>query len=569
MSRLANAAGLRASVFIVLIFGLLAPIGAGILQTGLAALGHMPALGAIGLSLAPWQALFDQPGLWRAIQLSLFTGIGSTVIAVAISLALAASIHPGLHSRRVGRWLIAFLATPHAAIAIGLAFVLSPSGWIARLLAPLTGGQQPALWGQALDAYGLGLILGLLIKEMPFLLLMMLSALSQIPLQRYRAIGYSLGYDHATLWLKLVVPALWPLIRLPVMVVLAYALSNVDMALILGPTNPPVLAVMLMRLFADPDILLRLPASAGALLQGAMAVSAFAALLAVERLVARLGKTWIRRGQRSRWPAALAKPALGAASLMIGLGSLAILSMLLWSVAWRWSWPHWLPSQWSLQAWYGGHQALLQTLGNTLWLAAATTLMALALAIAWLEAEDRRARDRARWTEWLIYLPLLIPQIAFLQGLSVLFLRLGLNTGMLAVIWAQALFVFPYVMITLSDPWRALDPRLSRSAASLGASPIKQLLRVKLPVLLTPLLTAAALGVSVSVAQYLPTLFMGGGRVATLTTEAVTLASAADRRVTGVYTSLQAGLPLAAYALAFAIPALRRRRWRQSETISP
>lgn len=567
MSRLANVASLRASVFVVLILGLLAPISAGIMQTGLAALGHMPALGAFGLSLEPWQGLFNQPGVWRAIQLSLFTGIGSTLIAVAISIALAAYVHPTLQNRRVGRWLIPFLATPHAAIAIGLAFVLSPSGWIARLLAPLTGAQQPGLWGQALDTYGLGLILGLLIKEMPFLLLMMLSAMSQIPLQRYRTVGYSLGYDHAMLWLKLVVPALWPLIRLPVMVVLAYALSNVDMAVILGPTNPPVLAVMLMRLFAEPDILMRLPASAGALLQGVMALGAFAALMAVERLLARLGKTWIRRGQRSGWPSALAKPALGAASLMVVLGSLAMIAMLLWSLAWRWSWPDWLPSRWSLQAWHGGHQALFETLGNTLLLAAVTTLLALALAIAWLEAEDRSGRHRASWAEWLIYLPLLIPQIAFLHGLSVLFLRLGLSTGVLAVIWAQALFVFPYVMITLSDPWRALDPRLSRSAASLGASPMKQLLRVKLPVLLTPLLTAAALGVSVSVAQYLPTLFMGGGRVATLTTEAVTLASAADRRVTGVYASLQAGLPLAAYALAFIIPALRRQRWRQSETM--
>jgi putative thiamine transport system permease protein len=93
---------------------------------------------------------------------------------------------------------------------------------------------------------------------------------------------------------------------------------------------------------------------------------------------------------------------------------------------------------------------------------------------------------------------------------------------------------------------------------------MKQLFRVKLPVLLTPLLTAAAVGVSVSVAQYLPTLFMGAGRVATLTTEAVTLAAAADRRVTGVYASLQAGLPLAAYAIAFLIPALRQRRWQPS-----
>jgi len=80
--------------------------------------------------------------------------------------------------------------------------------------------------------------------------------------------------------------------------------------------------------------------------------------------------------------------------------------------------------------------------------------------------------------------------------------------------------------------------------------------------LLTPILTAAAIGVAVSVAQYLPTLFMGAGRIATLTTEAVTLSSSSDRRVTGVYATLQAGLPFVAYGAALLIPAMLHRNRR-------
>jgi len=133
---------------------------------------------------------------------------------------------------------------------------------------------------------------------------------------------------------------------------------------------------------------------------------------------------------------------------------------------------------------------------------------------------------------------------------------------MLAVIWAQSLFVFPYVMIALSDPWRALDPRIMAAASALGAGPWRRLVAVKLPILLRPLLTATAIGIAVSVAQYLPTLFAGAGRIATLTTEAVTLSSGSDRRVTGVYASLQAALPLAAYLLAFLLPAFIHRNRR-------
>jgi putative thiamine transport system permease protein len=149
-----------------------------------------------------------------------------------------------------------------------------------------------------------------------------------------------------------------------------------------------------------------------------------------------------------------------------------------------------------------------------------------------------------------------------LYGLNVLFLRIGISGGMLAVIWAQMLFVFPYVMIALSDPWRAMDCQHVRAAAALGAGPWRRLFSVKLPMLIRPLMVAAAIGFSVSVAQYLPTLFMGAGRIATLTTEAVTLASGSDRRVVGVYAVLQAGLPFLAYGAALLVPALVYRNRR-------
>jgi putative thiamine transport system permease protein len=92
-------------------------------------------------------------------------------------------------------------------------------------------------------------------------------------------------------------------------------------------------------------------------------------------------------------------------------------------------------------------------------IALAATGLSLALAIAWLETDDRAGRPPARWVESLVYLPLLIPQVSFLFGLNLLFLTFGLGGGAGVVIWAHVMFVFPYVMIALSDPWRALDKR--------------------------------------------------------------------------------------------------------------
>jgi hypothetical protein len=52
------------------------------------------------------------------------------------------------------------------------------------------------------------------------------------------------------------------------------------------------------------------------------------------------------------------------------------------------------------------------------------------------------------------------------------------------------------------------------------------------------------------VAQYLPTLFAGGGRFATVTTEAVALSAGGNRRVLAVQALLQIALPMAAFGLA-------------------
>ncbi|MHA1601327.1 MAG: ABC transporter permease subunit, partial [Alphaproteobacteria bacterium] len=152
-------------------------------------------------------------------------------------------------------------------------------------------------------------------------------------------------------------------------------------------------------------------------------------------------------------------------------------------------------------------------------------------------------------------------QVGFLFGAQVLLVRLGIDGTWIALIWSHLLFVLPYVFLSLADPFRGLDGRYARTALCLGASPNRVFWRVKLPMLLRPVLFAAAVGFAVSVTQYLPTLFAGAGRFATLTTEAVALAGGGDRRVLGVYAFLQAMLPLMAFAAVLAL----RTRWSRTD----
>ena len=83
---------------------------------------------------------------------------------------------------------------------------------------------------------------------------------------------------------------------------------------------------------------------------------------------------------------------------------------------------------------------------------------------------------------------------------------------------------------------------MRRSPPASARTALTTLLRVRMPMLLRAILTAAAVGFAVSVGLYLPTLLIGAGRLTTITTEAVALASGGNRRVIGVYAFLQIGL---------------------------
>ncbi|GAB4387062.1 ABC transporter permease [Albidovulum sp.] len=552
---------LRSAVLGGALLGLVLPILAGLWQTGRAAFGLLPAIGGEALSLAPWQMLLDLPGFATSLLLTLWTGFAATLLSLVLAFAFAAFLWLGRGGLSRPGLIAPLLATPHAALAIGLAFLIAPSGWIARLFSPwATGWTLPPDIATVQDGAGLALILGLTVKEVPFLLLVMLSALGQLPVRAELAAARALGYAPGIAWAKVIAPQLYALIRLPVFVVLSFSLSVVDMAIILGPSNPPTLAVAMTRWFFAADVARLLPASAAAVLLAAVVAAAIGLWIGAECVAGKLICAWIRRGGRGLGasPGVMLGGLIGR--FLLGLGAAALAVLLLWSVAWRWPFPAALPESWSLLAWARPGAGWGAAAAETALVGVAATALALALAIAWLEGEDRAGLGRARWAEGLIYMPLLVPQVAFLYGLSVSFLTLGLAPGRLPVIWGHVLFVFPYVMIALSDPWRALDARLVRAAAALGAGPARRFWAVKLPLLLGPILTAAAIGFAVSVAQYLPTLFLGGGRVVTLTTEAVTLSSGSDRRITGVYAVLQAALPLTLYWLAIVLPAARRRR---------
>jgi putative thiamine transport system permease protein len=541
----------------------LGPVVVGMLGTLLPAFGYLPVLGQEQLSLEPWRQLIRAPGLGTAIRLTLASGFLSTLLAFALTMFVFAAGHGTRALGLVKRGMTSLLAVPHLAVAVGLAFLIAPSGWLARLISPWPSGwQTPPDVALVQDPQGLALALGLVIKETPFLILMTFAALGQVSTDGQLRMARSLGYGPMQAWLKVVLPQVYPQIRLPVYAVLAYSLSVVDMALVLGPATPPPLAPLVLRWFNDPDLTMRLQAAAGATLQLALVVLAIGVWRAAESAVGWLARPWLIGGRRGGAGKAAYGVAWGGLATLFGLSLGSLFVMAIWSVAGPWRFPDAWPQRLSIDGWSGHLDALLTPAWTTLVVALAAALLALALVAGCLEHESRRQRRAGGGALTLIYVPLLAPQIGFLFGVQVVLVWFGLDGGWLALIWTHLLFVLPYVFLALADPYRSLDPRYARSALALGKSPWIVWARIKLVMLLRPLLVALAVGFAVSVAQFLPTVFASGGRFSTLTTEALSLSAGGNRRLIGLFGFSLAIMPLLGFALALALPAWRFRERR-------
>ena len=201
-------------------------------------------------------------------------------------------------------------------------------------------------------------------------------------------------------------------------------------------------------------------------------------------------------------------------------------------------------------------------LRDTLALACVSSLAATALALGALESAARAGMRGPGRALRALYVPLIAPQVAFLFGLQILFAFAGFDGTFAALALVHLVFVFPYVLLSLSDPWSAWDPRYGLAVRALGHGANAIFWRVRLPMLARPVLVAAALGFAVSVALYLPTLLIGGGRWPTVTTEAVALASGGDPRLIGATALVQAVLPFLGFAVAAIVPALLFRNRR-------
>jgi len=117
----------------------------------------------------------------------------------------------------------------------------------------------------------------------------------------------------------------------------------------------------------------------------------------------------------------------------------------------------------------------------------------------------------------LIFIPMVIPEV--LMGVSLLaeFVHLlKLPLGYTTLIIAHTTFCFPFVLVSVQASLRGLDPCLEEAAMDLGATPAQAFRLVILPYLLPAVISGALMSFTLSLDEYIVSVFTAGSDSQTL-----------------------------------------------------
>ena len=442
-------------------------------------------------------AFFTRPGEWAALWASVWISLVSVLLAAAIGVPLAFLFEwfdfPG--RKTLGALIALPVVLPPLVGVIAFLFLYGESGFIARAIQSVLHLQnapwrlQGAVAILLVHAYSMYVYFYLFTR----------AGLAKLDVSMLEA-AQALGADRrATLW-RVIVPLLRPSLVGAAMLTFMTALGSFSAPYIFGG-GFRVMTTQIVATKLNGDLPLAMVETV------ALALVAIAGLVILRRtegddILVALGKGIaprprpIRRAS-VRWLAAIAGWGLAVLLLLphLTLGLVSLVPYGAWTT-------EILPPVINFENYRRlfSEAERLRPMWNSLWMAAASTAVAVALALAggWLVVRRRVALRRA--IEALLALPWALPGTVFAIALAITFsvhapLQLRFVLVGTAVILPLAYLVraLPLTGRGVLAAYRQLDPSLEEAAASLGAGRWRTLARVTLPQLRPGLAAGASL----------------------------------------------------------------------------
>lgn len=169
--------------------------------------------------------------------------------------------------------------------------------------------------------------------------------------------------------------------------------------------------------------------------------------------------------------------------------------------------------------WYGelfADKAIWDATTNTLIVATVSTIIATIIGTAAALALHRYHFRGKSFSEATLYVPIVIPEVVMGIALLAFFAQSGIDLGLPTIIIAHIAFCIPFVVLTVRARLHGLDRSVEEAAMDLGANEITTFRRITLPLIMPGVLAGALLAFTLSLDDYIITLFTAGPGSTTL-----------------------------------------------------
>jgi spermidine/putrescine transport system permease protein len=172
--------------------------------------------------------------------------------------------------------------------------------------------------------------------------------------------------------------------------------------------------------------------------------------------------------------------------------------------------------------WYAAiwrDRVLVQSLNNSLIVAAVTTVLSVALGTGGAWMLYRYRFPGVRLWQTLVFIPMIIPEVIMGVSLLILYVVIHLELGYITIIISHVTFCFPFVMVAVQARLAGLDPALEEAAMDLGATPAAAFRRVLVPYLMPAIVSGALMSFTLSLDELIVTYFTASAGTRTLPLE--------------------------------------------------
>lgn len=217
--------------------------------------GYIPAFNLRDLSLDYYIKVIKSPTFLDSLKVTLHISLISSILAAVLGTILtAALVYTGHTEGKIIQVIKLAILIPHTIVALFSISILSQNGLLARLLYKLgiisTQGDFPLL---LYTKNNIGIILGYLWKEVPFVAYFSLSLMASINKTLGEA-AENLGASRLKSFIHITLPLSMPAIAKAFLIILTFSFGAYDLPFLLGATVPKALPVQAHVEYIHPDL---------------------------------------------------------------------------------------------------------------------------------------------------------------------------------------------------------------------------------------------------------------------------------------------------------------------------